>query len=413
MQVNRPQGAFLKLPHKFRAYVAGFRGGKTFVGCISQLMHYSRFPNIPQGYFAPTYPQIRDIFYPTVEEVAHYMGMRVRVRVGDKEVDIFRGGKNIGTTICRSMSKPETLIGFKIGQGLIDEIDTMATDKATDAWRKVIARMSIKGDGLKNGLDVTSTPEGYRFIYNQFKLNPTENYGLIQASTRDNAKNLPDDYISSLLETYPAELIDAYLDGQFRNLTSGSVYTSYDKERCNSYETIKGRERLYIGQDFNVNQMASVVHVKRGNEYHAVCELVDLRDTPDVISHIKERWPENPITIYPDSSGKNSSSKNSSVSDISLLRDAGFTVLYKSTNPFIKDRVLAMNAALEKGQLRVNYNRCPEYSKCLEQQAYDKNGAPDKTSGTDHMVDAGGYLIAYELPINKPQVKSLELVGGY
>jgi hypothetical protein len=31
-------------------------------------------PKINQGYFAPTYPQIRDIFYPTIEEVAFDWG---------------------------------------------------------------------------------------------------------------------------------------------------------------------------------------------------------------------------------------------------------------------------------------------------------------------------------------------------
>jgi hypothetical protein len=32
-------------------------------------------------------------------------------------------------------------------------------------------------------------------------------YGLVQASTFDNEKNLPDDYIPSLLASYPPELI--------------------------------------------------------------------------------------------------------------------------------------------------------------------------------------------------------------
>jgi hypothetical protein len=39
---------------------------------------------------------------------------------------------------------------------------------------------------------------------------------------------------------------------------------------------------------------------------------------------------------------------------------------------------------------------------CLEQQAYDKNGEPDKKSGKDHQNDATGYPIAYEFPVHKP-----------
>ncbi|MDV7677376.1 terminase family protein, partial [Acinetobacter baumannii] len=54
-------------------------------------------------------------------------------------------------------------------------------------------------------------------------------YGMIQASTYDNEANLPDDYISSLYESYPPQLISAYLRGQFVNLTSGAVYPDFDR----------------------------------------------------------------------------------------------------------------------------------------------------------------------------------------
>src|SRR5699024_6865747 len=81
-----------------------------------------------------------------------------------------------------------------------------------------------------NGIDVTTTPEGFKFTYEQFvkNINKTQKrsefYGLIQASTFDNELNLPPDYIDSLLESYDPNLINAYLNGQFVNLASGAVY---------------------------------------------------------------------------------------------------------------------------------------------------------------------------------------------
>jgi hypothetical protein len=75
--------------------------------------------------------------------------------------------------------------------------------------------------GLKNGVDVTTTPEGFKFVFLQFvkqlrdKPSLKEMYGLVQASTFDNELNLPDDYIASLMESYPPQLIMAYLKGQF------------------------------------------------------------------------------------------------------------------------------------------------------------------------------------------------------
>ncbi|MGT3245472.1 terminase large subunit domain-containing protein, partial [Yersinia enterocolitica] len=98
--------------------------------------------------------------------------------------------------------------------------------------------------GVRNGIDVTTTPEGFKFVYQQFvkavrdKPELATLYGLVQASTFDNEANLPDDYIPSLLESYPEELIKAYLRGQFTNLTSGTIYHQFDRRlnHCDEVE---------------------------------------------------------------------------------------------------------------------------------------------------------------------------------
>lgn len=43
----------------------------------------------------------------------------------------------------------------------------------------------------------------------------------------------------------------------------------------------------------------------------------------------------------------------------------------------------------------VNTDKCPRYTESLEQQSY-KGGVPDKSSGHDHLNDAGGYFIYYD-----------------
>lgn len=413
--LNVPQAQFLSMEHKFRAYVAGFGSGKTWVGCGGLMQHFWEYPRINAGYFAPSYPQIRDIFYPTVEEVAADWGLNVKINESNKEVHIFEGRKSRGTIICRSMERPDTIVGFKIGKALCDELDVMKADKAQQAWRKIIARMRYKVDNLKNGVDVTTTPEGFRFVHSQFVKQLSEKpalgdmYGLIQASTYDNEANLPDDYIDSLFQSYPPQLIDAYLRGQFCNLTSGSVYPNFDRKLNHSDAEIKPGEPLHIGMDFNVLRMAAVAYVVRDGNPIAVEELVDVRDTPDMARLIGERWRDNghAITIYPDASGQNTSSKKASESDISILKQAKFTINVGSTNPAVKDRVLSTNAMLLNGQgerrMKVNTRRCPKFTEGLEQQAYDERGEPDKSSGVDHVNDAGTYPIVRMYPIVKRQ----------
>lgn len=399
------------MPNKFRAFVAGFGSGKTWVGGAATCKHFWEFPKINSGYFAPSFPQIRDIFYPTIEEVAHNWGLRVAIRESNKEVHYYSGNVYRGTTICRSMDDPASIVGFKIGHALVDEFDLLTLDKALLAHKKIMARMRYKIDNLRNRVDFTTTPEGFKATYKLFvedlieKPEKAVNYGLIHASTYQNAKNLPADYIPSLIEAYPEQLIAAYLNGQFVNLTSGTVYRNFNRERNGSNETIQAREHLYIGMDFNVEKMAATVYVKRNTGWHAVSELFNLLDTPNMCETIKRNWPDHKITVYPDASGKNRTTKGASTSDIQIIRNHGFGVLAHDTNPLVKDRINATNKAFESLKVWVNVKACPVTTRCLEQQAYGPDGTPDKKSGHDHQNDATTYPIAYEMPIIKPYTK--------
>ena len=407
MELNAAQNIFLNgLNTKFRAYVGGFGSGKTFTGCLDQLIFFSRHPGTRQGYFGPSYPAIRDIFYPTIEEAASLLGYSVDIKEGNKEVHFYRGRKYYGTTICRSMDRPETIVGFKIARGLADEIDTLKADKAEKVWNKMIARLRLKIDGVENGLGITTTPEGFRFTYNKFKKEPTASYSMVQASTYENEKHLPDDYISSLRESYPEALIDAYINGDFVNLEGGTVYRQFDRRLNNSDESVQPGERLFIGMDFNVGKMSAIVHVERLGNPHAVNEIRGKLDTPDMIAEIHRLYPGYRISVYPDSSGKNRKSMNASETDITQLSDQGWQVLYTAANPAVRDRVNAMNAmfcnGLNERRYKVNTKLCPHYTDDLEQQVYNKSGEPDKEHDKDHGPDAGGYYIAYAFPVIKP-----------
>lgn len=404
LTVSAPQGVFLsQLDTKFRAYVGGFGSGKTYVGCLDLLIFASLHPGLVQGYFAPTYRDIRDTFWPTMDEAAASMGFRCRFKAADKEVELYRGRAFYGTIICRSMDDPNAIVGFKVARALVDEIDVMPKDKAQTAWNKIVARLRLMVPGVVNGIGVTTTPEGFRFVYDAFAREPRPSYSMVQASTYENARFLPPDYIASLRETYPAELIDAYLLGNFVNLTSGTVYRSYNRIGHRSAETIQPGEPLHIGQDFNVGAMASVVNVQRGSVWHAVAELQGIADTPRLIEVLRAKYPGHAIYIYPDASGGSRKTINASVSDLALLRQAGLHVRAKEANPPVKDRILAVNTAYEHGLLRVNDKACPRFAEAQEQQAYDKNGEPDKTTGHDHHNDAEGYFAHWTMPVLRPQ----------
>jgi hypothetical protein len=72
----------------------------------------------------------------------------------------------------------------------------------------------------------------------------------------------------------------------------------------------------------------------------------------------------------------------------------------------VKDRVNAVNAMIlnDKGERRwkINTDACPVTTEAFEQQAYDKNGDPDKKTGHDHPCDAEGYFLVKRWPIVRP-----------
>lgn len=416
--VTESQAKFLAMPHKYRALLAGYGSGKSWAGCCALARHFWEFPGVDAGYFAPTYPQIRDIFYPTVSECFEQWGLNIEIKQSNHDVHVFSGNKLRGVIKCRSMDKPESIIGFKLGYALIDEIDVMPFDKAILAWRKILARMRYNISGLRNGIDVTTTPEGFKFVYHQFEKLPRQRpelrelYGIVHASTYDNEINLPEDYIPSLLESYPENLIAAYINGEFVNLTSGTIYVGFSRKENVTDETIKPNDVLFIGMDFNVGKMAAVVHIKRGDIPMAVDEIVGAYDTPDMIQRIKERYwryengryiATHQIRIYPDASGGSRRTINASYTDIALLKNAGFLVSVNQANPPVKDRINAVNAMFYNamGQRRyfVNPEKCPTFIEALEQQAYNKFGEPDKQTGHDHINDAAGYFIVKDYPI--------------
>lgn len=417
VEFTKPQFELITTTARFPAMVAGFGAGKTEALTARAMRLKLEFPENDIAYYLPTYDLVDRIAIPRFEEVLANYGMFDGV-----DFKIYSGKTSMikvfgcGSIIFRTMDKPGRIIGYEVGDSLVDELDTLKEEDARLVWQKIIARnRQKKPGGAPNTVAVGTTPEGFRFVYDRWKRNPpNEQYQIIKASTYSNARNLPENYIDDLIADYPDNLIAAYLEGEFVNLTSGAVYPEFDRKlnHCNS--VMMPGEALHLGMDFNVSKMAAVVFVQREGDPHAVAELVGLLDTPAMIEAIKRRFPNHAIFVYPDASGGARKTIKASVSDIALLNEAGFTVLNNASNPAVKDRVLSMNRMIHAGgkrRLKVNTDLCPAFTEGLEKQAYNDKGEPDKTGGFDHVVDGGGYFICYRFPVLNSRVQKIKIGG--
>lgn len=402
MELSAPQSDFFSSNSKATALVSGFGAGKTVAAITRILATKIQYPSVDLLYASPTYPLIRDILYPEISDICEDAGIAIKINRADNHINFPQIG---GKIICKTMEKPERLIGFSVGDAFLDELDVLDTDKAMHVWRMVLARIRSKfPDNKKNQIFVSTTPEGWKATYQLFVKKQNQDYKLIKASTRSNT-HLPEDYIQSLIASYPPHLIEAYIEGEFVNLTSGTVYPNFSRTNNLTSATPTRGEKLFVGIDFNAYHMAAIVHVIRNNFAFAVNEFIDLDDTPAVIAAIQLAYPAHSISFFPDSTGIKHNSTNASQTDISLLKNHGFAVHANPTNPRIVDRVNSFNAVLS-GDLPnyfVNPDTCPTLVDCLEKQSYDDQGRPDKKSGFDHPLDAAGYFVYKWRPIKRAQ----------
>lgn len=407
--LSDPQWEFVTAREQFPAFCGGFGSGKTHAGVCRSIARKLQYPGQTVAYYLPTYDMVRTIGFPRFGEVMEEMRLPRSFNKTDATIDFGQWGQ----LMFRTMDTPERIIGYEVADSVVDELDTLPTVKARDAWNKIISRnRQKKPDGSLNTVGAVTTPEGFRFVYERWVKSPAEGYRLIKAATQSNAKHLPAGYIDSLRASYPSALLAAYLDGEFVNLTAGSVYPEFDRALNSSAETVKPGDVLHVGMDFNVSHGAAVIHVLRGDEPHAVAELTEVFDTPAMVKLLTQRYKSqgHSLMIYPDASGGNRKSNNASESDLTLLRQAGFQVCVNTANPAVKDRVLSFNAQIHVDgtrRYRVNPETCPHLVEALEKQAYDKHGEPDKTSGLDHVIDAAGYFVVYRYPIRK-RIASIE-----
>jgi Terminase large subunit, T4likevirus-type, N-terminal len=388
IELLKHQLDFLKSNYRHTGLVGGFRSGKSQAGVYKTLAKKMMLPKIDVAYYLPTYPLIRDIAYPKFSEILEKQRIPFSLNKSDHDITT-----PFGRIIMRSMDNPDMIIGYEVGYSLIDEADILSTDKMQEVLIKVLARNSAKYEGNNNATDFVSTPEGFKFMHHFFIKETSENKLLIKAKTKDNPF-ISDDYIASLSEQYTKEQLEAYLDGEFVNMKTASVYKSYDRIAHFTDEKPKALEMLFVGLDFNITNMNAVVHVLRNQKLYAISEVAGCYDTQTMCETLKLNYPNNRMIINPDASGNARST--SGASDFAILKKNGFIVKAPSKNPSVQERVNSVNLAFQNGKYFVNDKACPKLSESLENQTY-KNGVPDKTTGFDHITEAAGYCVVQNL----------------
>ena len=380
--------------HRKLALVCGFGAGKTYALVSKSIILASMNVGCISAIFEPTAPMLRDILMRTMNELLEEWEIPFTFRASPLPEFQLQFKEGVHTILLRTILTYQRLRGQNLCAVGFDEADTVNKRDAEQAMNMALARLR---SGNVQQFYATTTPEGHGWAFDTFEKNAKTDTRLIKAKTFDNPY-LPDTFIPSLEENYPPQLIKAYLNGEFVNLTAGAVYSRFDREKhlINELPFPIENEVLKIGIDFNVMNCNAAVCVTANDKLIVIDEVTKQKDTDALAQELKRRYPFNKILVYPDASGAARSTINASQTDIAILQSYGFVNMALRSNPPIKDRVQTLQALLEnsKGRVRLSvHSSCKRLIECLELQSYDeRTGDPDKQNGYDHLNDALGYL---------------------
>jgi len=378
--------------HRKLALVCGFGAGKTYALVSKSIILASMNVGCISAIFEPTAPMLRDILMRTMNELLELWEIPFTFRASPLPEYQLQFKEGVHTILLRTILTYQRLRGQNLCAVGFDEADTVNKRDAEQAMNMALARLR---SGDVQQFYATTTPEGHSWAFDTFEKNAKEDTRLIKAKTSDNPY-LPEGFIDSLLENYPPQLIQAYLNGNFCNLTTGQVYDKFDRN-IHVLETdpvINEHEPIRVGIDFNIGNMNAVIGIAAANKFIVIDEIAKSHDTDSLAKEIKARYPFNKIYVYPDASGGNRST-NASRTDIQILESYGFLNQSALSNPAIRDRVNSVQGMFlnGKGESKMMISKkAIRLIECLELQSYNEKGEPDKDAGYDHMNDALGYI---------------------
>lgn len=410
VEALKHQEAFCTTQAKYPALVAGFGAGKTYALVMRALHLKLKNPANDIACYEPTYGLIHDILLPAFRKFLEVYQIRSEYNTQHKTLQLFEYGK----IIFRTLDDPEKIVGYEVGDSIIDEMDILKKDKADTAWIKIFARnRQKKANGETNTIGVTTTPEGFKFVYERWGMATDPDYHLINARTDDNPF-LPADYVDGMIKSYDPSLLKAYREGQFVNLQHGQVFYGFNREYVLPV-MIDTVLPVCLCVDFNVDPMCwTVAQFKSGNDIRACFEIVKRNtNTWEMIAEFKEHiGKHHKIIVYGDASGSARDTR-SSYSDFAIIAEAlsdyKFEFRVPAANPPVRDRINAMNSKLSSGAVLVSPS-CVTLIRDMEQIVWKGSEMDKSDHDLTHAIDGFSYMVAYEFPIEHKRHVSIRNV---
>jgi phage terminase large subunit len=253
------QAEFVLSTAKFSCFSGGFGNGKTTAGCMKALA-LSQFPNNFGLVGRLTYPELRDTtrrsFFELCPPEYYAKENGGEWRRSENHLKLANGSEIIFRHLDTIAEKE--LLSLNLGWFYIDQ----AEEINERLFMILQSRLRSNTVPRRYGF-ITCNPEPGNWIYDRFA-KPAQDGSLhddhhyVSATTRDNP-HLPDDYVPTLLQSYPEELIQRYIEGKWE-VFEGQIYPEFDRSIhvIKPFSIPKGWERIVAIDYGMVNPTAAV-----------------------------------------------------------------------------------------------------------------------------------------------------------
>lgn len=383
---------------------AGYGAGKTYSLCMKMFELMDVNPKVRGGLLAPTYKMFKRDVLPTIREICDENDIFYDYHPPDHVFWFPDTGTEL--FVFHAEDNGASIRGPNLGFGLINEV-SLCSKEAFDAF---LARIRDK-KAKRRQLAMSGTPESFNWAYEYFVENPRSDTDLIFGDMRLNT-HIADDYAKRLMESYDAKMIQQYVEGKFVNLAGNHAAWMFDRRKHVKECKRDNDLPVWVSVDFNVYPMTAVLWNKYSNREDVWLKAFDeifiegQSDTWELADTIWERLggksDEIEIVLFPDPAGKARTTKGRGISDMSILRDSGFTELrYRTKIHSVRDCLNAYNALLAKGRILID-PKCKQFiadnERCIIKPGGTEIDKSDQKRG--HLLDGAKNMAEYEFAIN-------------
>ena len=423
------KGLFIEKRHRFAVVNCSRGWGKSYlaataaVTAIFELLELlERIPNKTVYIIAPTYDQVKDIYYPLLN---YDLGMEHYAIKSSRDQGRFWFPGNVELRLL-SYESAERMRGKGAYFVVWDEVSSCTSGLGPkDMWESVVmpaikTRWSNKraityGAKSPGRALIIGTPRGYNYFHEMYNFRDADpkNWGSYTFDYTSSPFLDPEEIEADRANMDPIKFASEYL-ASFKESGNSLFYPfNRDLHICANLNDFRKPENgdpgedVHVNIDFNVGLQCSSVMAIRGKEVEILDEFKGHPDTETLAVAIATKYKGHKIYAYPDPSGRaRKSSAPVGRTDFSILESHGIRCLARPKAPPIVDSVAAVNRMLLNANNRVSlrvHPRCKGVIQSLERTKW-VDGNPDtatidKSEGVEHFTDGIRYGIEFCFPV--------------